>query len=453
MTLNQRPMRFPEDTMRKLLRRNALSNAGKILGKMRAEDIASGLESFNQQEARLLFDQIHEPEKSAEVFSESCQRLREVFVLDREEESLRALFKDMSDDDLADFLSHLPEEQAAGYTRMMGADGQTVKDLLEFEEDTAGRIMSTEFLALKQDVTVGEAIDIVRKEAGRNNLFYVYVVNGENLLVGVVSLRQLIVSDVGVTLDRIMTREVINVVTDMDQEEVARVVERYNLLAVPVVDEVSHLMGIITVDDVIDVIREEATEDIYKMVGASGDELLEDSVWRITMMRMPWLAITLVGETITGMILKYYNQTLTRIIAVVFFIPLIMALGGNVGNQSQTIINRGLATGHIEERTFWKVVLRQFRVGALMGLLAGLMVTMIAYLVEPSWIFASVVGISLFISINVSSLVGTLAPIFLKRIRVDPAVSAGPFITNFNDIVGTTVYLTLVTYFLVVLPG
>lgn len=446
-------MKFPEDTLKKLLRRNARVNIQKILAKMRAEDIASIFNDFSLNEAKILFDLIKDNEKAAEVFSESTQKLREELVQEKNEADLRNLFKSISDDDLADFFSQLPEELAAQYTKIMGADGQTVKNLLQFEEDTAGRIMSTEFFALRKDVTVGEAIEMVRKEAGIRNVFYVYVVNNENILVGVLSLRQLLISDVSASLGDIMSKEIISVMTDMDQEEVARVVERYNLLAVPVVDELNNLMGIITVDDVIDVIREETTEDIYKMVGTSEEELVEDSIWKITMMRMPWLAITLVGESFTGMILKYYNQTITRIVAVAFFIPLIMALGGNVGNQCQTIVNRGLATGKIEERAFWRVVLRQVRVGAFMGLLASLVVIFIAYYIESNITFALLVGFSLFISMITSSLVGTLAPLFLKRIHVDPAVSAGPFITNFNDIIGTLVYLTLVTFFIVKLSG
>jgi magnesium transporter len=191
--------------------------------------------------------------------------------------------------------------------------------------------------------------------------------------------------------------------------------------------------------------RKEATEDIYKMAGTSGEELLEKSTWKIAGIRMPWLLITLAGEFVTGIILKHYNATLRDALSIVYFVPLVMALGGNVGNQSQTIVVRGLATGRIEPFTIRKILFRQTRVGLIMGLIAGLLVgTGVAFL-NAARSLGLIVGLSIFISITISATVGTITPVIFKKIHVDPAVAAGPFITNFNDIIGILVYMGIAT--------
>jgi magnesium transporter len=277
-------------------------------------------------------------------------------------------------------------------------------------------------------------------------VFYIYVTDKEDHLVGVLSLRQLLTVPPVTPLKHIMTRDVISVAIDMDQEEVSRQVARYNLLAIPVVEKDNTLVGIITVDDVVDVIREEATEDMLKMAGAAeGDALLRSSSFDAARSRLPWLFTNLIGSLLSGAILWWFRYTIQEVVAIVSFIPVIAAMGGNVGLQSSTLIIRGLATGGIELGDMWKVFFREVRIGMLLGLACGLLLTGAGWLWHGQWFLGMVVGASLMIAFLASTSMATIMPIMLKRVGVDPAVAAGPFVTTANDISGITIYLTLAT--------
>lgn len=263
---------------------------------------------------------------------------------------------------------------------------------------------------------------------------------------GVLSLRQLLTVPPQTALKNIMTRDVISVDVDMDQEEVARQVASYNLLAIPVTEKDGRLVGIITVDDVVDVIREEATEDMLKMAGALEEDLLsKSSSLSAARTRFPWLFTNLFGSLLSGAILWYFRYTLQEVVAVVSFIPVIAAMGGNVGLQSSTLIIRGLATGLIELTDVWKVFLREIRVALLLGLACGVLLTLIGWIWHGHGYLGMVVGTSLVAAFLVSTSMATFMPIVLKRNGIDPAVAAGPFVTTANDITGITIYLSLAT--------
>jgi len=229
----------------------------------------------------------------------------------------------------------------------------------------------------------------------------------------------------------------------MDQEEVARLVDKYDLLAVPVTDNLNKLVGVISVDDIIDVIREETTEDMYKLAGTSGAEVSERSIWKIVKYRMPWLLVSLFGESVSGAVLHSFDKTLQQFIAISFFIPLIMALGGNTGIQSQTIIVRSIAIGKIRELGIKYIVLRQLRVAVTIGIICGILVGAIAFVTQRDMALAIAVGTSLFLSMFITTLLGILIPVGLEKVGVDPAVSSGPFITSFNDIISLIIYLSI----------
>jgi magnesium transporter len=249
-------------------------------------------------------------------------------------------------------------------------------------------------------------------------------------------------------LKNIMTRDVMSVTVDMDQEEVARQVASYNLLAIPVVEKDGRLAGIITVDDVVDVIREEATEDMLKMAGAiEEDTVSKSSSLGSARLRLPWLFTNLVGSLLSGAILWYFRYTIQEVVAIVSFIPVIAAMGGNVGLQSSTLIIRGLATGLVELTDVWTVFFREVKIGLVMGLACGVILTIVGWGLHQGFL-GVVVGVSLVIAFLVSTSMATIMPIVLKRMGVDPAVAAGPFVTTANDITGITIYLTLATIFL-----
>ena len=313
---------------------------------------------------------------------------------------------------------------------------------------TAGGIMTTEFFSLPEDATAQEAIRRLQQATDAEMVFYIYVTDKDEHLVGVLSLRQLLTVPPATPLKNIMMRDVMSVAVDMDQEEVARQVASYNLLAIPVVEKDGKLAGIITVDDVVDVIREEATEDMLKMAGAiEEDSVSKSSSFGAAKLRLPWLFTNLVGSLISGAILWYFRLTLQEVVAIVSFIPVIAAMGGNVGLQSSTLIIRGLATGVVELSDVRTVFFREVKVGLLMGGACGVILTLVGWAWHQAFL-GMVVGTSLVIAFLVSTSMATIMPVVLKRMGVDPAVAAGPFVTTANDITGITIYLSLATLFL-----
>ena len=308
--------------------------------------------------------------------------------------------------------------------------------------------MTTEFFALSEDATAQEAIRRLQLATDAEMVFYIYVTDKDERLVGVLSLRRLLTVPPTTPLKNIATRDVISVTVDMDQEEVARQVASYNLLAIPVIDNDNRLVGIITVDDVVDVIREEATEDMLKMAGAiEEDSTSKSSSVASAKHRLPWLFTNLVGSLLSGAILWEFRYTIQEVVAIVSFIPVIAAMGGNVGLQSSTLIIRGLATGLIELTDVRAVFFREIKVGLLMGLACGVILTVVGWIWHQEFL-GMVVGLSLIIAFMVSTSMATFMPIMLKRMKVDPAVAAGPFVTTANDITGITIYLSLATLFM-----
>ena len=435
--------RLALESARRLLRKGAHGHLKKVLEKLHAADIALLMGQLSHKERLELFNLL-EPAKAAQVLVEMDSLLQVEVLREMEPQAILKILKHLPPDEAVDILDTLPDEireELLPYVKQ-----EDVDRLLSYKEETAGRIMTTDYLALPEDMTVEEAIEEVRRSREKE-VFYIYVVDSRNHLVGVLSLRQLILQDPKAKLKDVMNPDVIRVKVDMDQEEVARIVARYNLLAVPVVDEHNHLVGVITVDDIIDIVQEEATEDIYKMVGTSSDELWEASTLKVAWLRLPWLAFTLVGEMISGLVIKHYHKTISEMVAVAFFVPLIMALAGAVGNQTQTIIVRAMATGRMEGMA-WRILKRQLGVGGIMGLVAGVLATGLVALVQHNLLMGVAVGVSLLVSMTLSSVIGVLVPVFAKKMGVDPAFTV-PSIATLNDIMGTFIYLTLATYLLV----
>lgn len=434
----------------RLLRRGAITNLGKMLGRMHPADIAKVIAHLTSaKEKRTVFELVRGEARRGQVLSELDGENIRLLLAEVPAAEVAWLLKDLGPDDVADILGELPEEQAQGILALMKTEVSTdIADLLRYPKDTAGAIMTTEFFALSEDTTAQEAIRRLQQATDAEMVFYIYVVDKDEHLVGVLSLRQLLTVPPYTPLKNIMTREVLRVSVDMDQEEVARQVARYNLLAIPVVEKDNTLVGIITVDDVVDVIREEATEDMLKMAGATEDALLKSSSLKAARLRFPWLFTNLAGGLISGAILWYFRLTIQEVVAIVSFIPVIAAMGGNVGLQSSTLIIRGLATGGIELADLWSVCSRELRIGIVLGLACGLLLTLAGWIWHGHWVLGLVVGASLAMAFLVSTSMATVMPIVLKRLGVDPAVAAGPFVTTANDITGITIYLALATTFL-----
>jgi magnesium transporter len=435
------------ESIKRLLRRDATYHLLKIVKKTHAADLALVLGSLSVHNQIRLFDLIDDIGLKGEIFSnldvDTFLNLVERMDLD----DIVDILDLMPKDDVADLLGRLPVEKSDAILEKMKREGsEEVEGLLHYEDDTAGGIMVPEFIALKESTTAEDAIHSLQKEHLDVEMpFYLYVVDENGKLIGVSSLRQLVVVPPDTPLKDFMITDVFTVKTDMDQEEVAKIVARYDILAVPVVDDTNKLVGIVTVDDVIDIIREEATEDILKMVGA-GEEFIETkSIYKNIKMRMPWLFASCVGGIIASFIIGYFQSSLSKLAYLAAFIPVIMGMGGNVGVQSSTITVRGLATGRLSIRDIWSVVSKQLMVGLMLGLFYGFIVGMVAQLKYTQTLFALSVAIGVFSSMTMAALAGSLVPMTLAKINVDPAIASGPFVTTAIDIISVTIYFIIAT--------
>jgi len=317
---------------------------------------------------------------------------------------------------------------------------------MAYPEDSAGSMMSTDIFTLHQDTSCGEALKAIQDQEEAEMVFYLYITNDENSLSGIASLRTLATNPQNTTLKDIMIKKIHSVRPEMDQEDVAQIVAQYNYLAVPVVDVDNHLLGIVTVDDVVDVIREEATEDFLKMAGAGKDrEILLKSSFENVRARFPWLFASWVGGVIAATVIGVFENMLENIIILTAFIPVIIGMGGNIGTQSSTIIVRGMATGRIEIGNEWKILIKELKIGLILGLLYGFLLGMFAIFkfVDTNPVIGLVVGLSICASMVLATGVGTFSPLILRKLDIDPAIATGPFVTTSIDILGVLLYFII----------
>ncbi|MBW6510953.1 MAG: magnesium transporter [Desulfuromonadaceae bacterium] len=439
-----------QNTVRRLIRRGAYPNLTNVLAKFRPADIAELFRDLSLKEQRILFRLLGSAETAAEVLSELDENAGALLLETFKQEEITEVLQEMPYDDAVEIIRNMPEELAEQVLHSMEDEhSDEIENLLQYDEDTAGGIMATEIFSLPEETTVKEAIAAIQQAEDVEMVFYIYVTDDYNHLVGVLSLRQLLMVPPEKLLKEVMATDVISVSTDRDQEEVAKVVEKYNLLAVPVVNELNKLMGIITVDDIIDVIREEATEDIYRIAGTSDEELmLGNKSFKIARLRLPWLLTNLLGGVITGYLMWTFKATLKEVVALIAFVPVITGMGGNVGGQSSTIVVRGFATGRIDLSSIRRVFLKELRVGLIMGTVCGLAVGTIAYIWHGNPYLGMVVTVAMATAMTVAASMGVLATAFFKRIGIDPAIASSPFVQTANDITGILIYFGTATLFI-----
>ncbi len=433
------------DTVQRLLRREAHTNIKRIFAKTHPADLASVISRFDEAHKELLFNLIETIEIQAEVLSEMLDSAAAEFLARKPVARIVALLREMESDDAADILGNFPEDLSIEVLAALESDeDDDVGELLRYDEDSAGGIMTPDYIALHENVTVQDAINTLRESRDVDMAFYLYVVNDHEQLVGVLSLRKLVLVKPVTVLKDIMEPNVVAVKVHDDQEDVARLVSRYSLLAIPVVDENNSMQGIVTVDDVIDVIREEATEDILKMAGA-GEELVEtDSVSKSVRARSPWLLVSCIGELVGVVVISPFIGELQAHHYLALFMPIIMAMGGNIGTQSATVIVRGLATGFVDQKRMATIYWRELRVAIALGVTYGILVGTISLLfTDSSIIYGASVAISMALAMVIAVTVGTLLPIVLARLHFDPAVSTGPFVTSAVDVLGLLIFFVV----------
>jgi magnesium transporter len=428
------------------------------------EDIISELDTLHHVDIALLLMDLEDNERNrlftlltrqqaAGVFSEiDVDLFEELFALLKREQKV-AILDLMGQDDIVDILGEVSENLRNRILALLDEDvHEEVVALLDYHEETAGGIMTKDYVDINARMTMGQAIDHLRSTApDAETIYYVYVVDDEERLVGIVSLRELLIAKPETFVDQVMNTSVISVYVDQDQEDVARVVSKYGLLAVPVLDREDRLIGIVTVDDVIDVLEEEATEDILRFAGTNEDELehYEDHVllgiFYSIRARLPWLIVTIFGGLFSAYVVGQFEEALKADQAIALFMPLLAGMGGNVGTQSSTLTVRNIAVNNIQGKAVWRTLFHEITVGFSVGLVCSIIVGILSFVMRGRMMLSVIVGISMWMNILTAASIGTIVPLVFKRVGVDPAVASAPFITTTIDITGLTIYFTLAT--------
>ena len=360
------------------------------------------------------------------------------------------IISEMSSDELVDLLGTLDEdEQNEIITNMNTEEVEEVKALLSYDPESAGGIMATEFISIKETDTVNETINYLRTMAPDSETpYYIYVVDDLDVLKGVVPLRQIIVSTPDTLIKDIMIENIISAPVDMDQEEVSHIFEKYGFMAIPVVDHNGEILGIITVDDVMEIMKEEYTEDMFRLAGLDEEEKVAGTVIGAIKSRLPWLLVNLVTATLAAKTVSLFENTIAQIVALATFMPMVAGMGGNAGSQTLTLIIRGIAIGEISYENQADILKKEIAIGIINGLCLGLVVGVLGYFWVGSLAFGFVIGTAMLLNLIVATISGYLVPILLKKVGIDPALASAVFVTTVTDVLGFFFFLGLATVML-----
>jgi magnesium transporter len=448
----QRKLDVVLDSVKRLLRVGATANLVNLLQKQHPADLAQVFAELPERDRQSAFSLLVERNSrlAMEGLSELGPEAGAALLAERPAEEIVRLTQELPSDDAAAIIDYLPEDLAAAVLELMqkrpaGAD---VGELLEYPEQTAGRIMNPRVFALPEDITGGEAITALQTSRDVEMVFYLYVIDSRRHLVGVVSLRRLLLVPPSTPLKRIMTTDLISVRVDMDQEEVARQVASYNLLAIPVVDEENKLVGVITVDDVIDVIKDEATEDVYRLAGVAGDDRVFTRPIDSLRKRLPWLMVNLMTAFLAASVVAVFQETIGLLPIVAVLMPVVAGMGGNAATQTLTVIVRGIALGELTWGNTRKALLKEALVGLGNGVACGIVGAGVVLVFRGDPILGLVLAMAMVVNMFVAATAGTLIPLTLRALKVDPALASSVFITTLTDMFGFFSFLGLATLFL-----
>ena len=447
----QRRLDLVLDSVKRLLRIGATANLLNLLQKQHPADLAQVFSEIPNKDREAAFSLLAERNGrlAMETLSELGPEAGAALLSTRSAEEIARLAQEIPSDDAAALIDYLPEELSAAVLDLMRPkESGVVENLLEYPEQTAGRIMNPHVFALNEDMTVGEAITELQNTRDVEMVFYLYVVDDRTHLVCVVSLRRLLLVSPETPLKRIMTADLISARVDTDQEEVARQVAAYNLLAIPVVDEENKLIGIITVDDVIDVIKDEATEDIFRLAGVAGDERAFTPAGESLRKRLPWLGVNLVTAFMAAIVVSFFETTIERVTALAVFMPIVAGMGGNAATQTLTVIVRGIALGELSWSNSRKALIKEATVGVGNGVVLGVVAAIVVWLARGNPVLGLVLCAAMIINMFIAATAGTLVPLGLRAANVDPALASSVFITTLTDVFGFLSFLGLATVFM-----
>lgn len=429
----------------KLPRRLAEGKTDKVISslqEMHPADVADVIGKINTQDA-IILARLFDEEFRSEVFSEMEEDEREnILELLSPKEIAETVIEKMDSDDAADLIAELPEDKQEQVIQAIEDTDQAsdIIDLLNYAEDTAGGLMAKELIKVNINWTVQECVIELRKQAEEvDSVHTVYAIDDKQRLVGIISLKRLILASTDVRIDTLITKEIISVKADATNMEVSRIMDKYDLVVLPVVNEINQLIGRITIDDVVDLIVEEAEKDYQMLSGISEDIESSDTIWQITRARFPWLLIGMIGGILGAQVIGVFEAEAATTPALMAFIPLIAAMGGNVGIQSSAIVVQGLANKTLTGSTSGKLV-KEFGVGVVNGTLCAILLFAVNYFILDNNILSFAISLSLVSVIIFAAIFGTWIPLFFHKIKVDPALATGPFITTANDIFGLFLY-------------
>ncbi|MFD2208513.1 magnesium transporter [Virgibacillus halophilus] len=404
-----------------------------------------------QEENRMKIYTFLSPEETADLMEHIELNDTEEYFSEMDPRFASSVLAEMATDDAVDILNEMEKEKVASFLTIMDKEAtEEIKQLLHYEEKTAGSIMTTEFVALHKTSTVAETMKQLKEEGpDAETIYYLYVVDADKRLAGVLSLRDLIIADEDTLIMDLMNEKVVYVTVGMDQEEVAQMMRDYDFLAVPVIDFQKHLLGIITVDDILDVIDEEASDDYSKFAAITDvDSTAEENPLKAAKKRLPWLIILLFLGMFTASLISLFEDTIAQVALLAAFIPVIAGTAGNSGTQALAVAVRGLATSDYGAGGKIKLMFKEIGTGMITGAVCGIVVTFVIFLWKGELFLGLLVGLTLLITITIATLSGSVIPIVMDRMHIDPAVASGPFITTINDVISTMIYFGLATFFM-----
>lgn len=429
-----------------LLKQKNFEGAKALLVPVKPVDIAEAIEGLPEAMQALAFRLLSKDE-AIEVFEYLDPSVQQALIERFKHQDVLDIVDKMSPDDRARLFDELPAKVVRRLIEQLSPiEREATTLLLGYKPDTAGRLMTPKYISLKENLTVAQALERIRRLASiTETVYYLYVTDAARRLTGTLSLSNLVTAQPDEIVSEIMTRDVVFVNTDTDQEEVARIIQHYDFIAVPVVDTEQRLVGIITVDDVLDILEEETTEDIYTLGGlqSKGDDYFQTNLLTVARKRVVWLFVLLITNTATTAVIRSQEDVLERVVALAAFIPLLIDTGGNVGAQSSTVVIRGLNTDKVRINKALRVIRREAIAGAFLGLMLGIVVTVWAYFLQGDLAVALAVGTSLFAIAVLASFSGSALPFLFRSLGLDPALMSAPFITTAVDVLGVFIYLSV----------
>ena len=366
------------------------------------------------------------------------------------ESEQKKILGEMSSDELTDLVGALDEEETRSVLKKINEeDRKDVYKLLSYEPDTAGGIMATEFVSIRENKTIEKTLKYLQKEApDAESAYYLYVINKENVLKGVVSLRDIVCNDFDTKISEITNTNVISVPYYMDQEEVAIKFEKYGFMTMPVVDENNKILGIVTVDDIVEVMQEETTEDIHRLGGVDEEEKVDGSLRDSIKSRLPWLIVNLITAILAASVVGAFEGTISQVVTLATFMPIVAGMGGNAGTQSLTIVVRGIALGELDKDNGMRIFIKELLVGLTTGVVIGSIIAVLGFIWERNIVFGIVIGVAMILNMMVATMSGFIVPVILKKLKIDPALASAVFVTTVTDVLGFFFFLGLATMFI-----